>query len=217
LFDRVFIVVDENQSFRNAIDSGSMPYLTTLANRYGLAINYFSNTQPSIGNYFWLTTGQNITNDSNFTGVVTVDNIVRQLNAVGKTWRSYAESLPSVGYLGGDAYPYVVRHNPFVYFSDVRDNPSQANNVVPFTQFASDLASNQLPNYSFIIPNQQNNAHDCPADIPNCTNADKLAAADKWLKTNIDPLISSHHQFSDAARLPIEHAISAPEHTADDG
>ena len=27
--------------------------------------------------------------------------------------------------------------------------------------------------------------------IPNCTNADKLAAADNWLKTNIDPLISS--------------------------
>src|SRR5262249_43857933 len=83
------------------------------------------------------------------------------------------------------------RHNPFAYLSDVVNNPSQANNLVPFSQFASDLASNQLPNYSFIIPNQQNNAHDCPASIPNCTNADKLAAADNWLKTNIDPLISS--------------------------
>src|SRR4029079_2571313 len=45
-------------------------------------------------------------------------------------------------------------------------------------------------NYSFIIPNLQNDAHDCPAAIPNCTNADKLAATDAWLKTNIDPLIS---------------------------
>jgi len=62
---------------------------------------------------------------------------------------------------------------------------------VPFTQFGSDLANDQLPNYSFIIPNQQNNAHDCPAAIPSCTNAEKLAAADTWLKTNIDPLISS--------------------------
>lgn len=191
LFDRVFIVVDENQSFENVIGSASMPYLNALADRYGLAINYFANTQPSIGDYFWLTTGQNITNDSDFSGTVTVDNIVRQLNAAGKTWRAYAESIPSTGYLGGDAYPYVKRHNPFAYFSDVINSPAQANNIVPFTQFAQDLASNKFPNYSFIIPNQQNNAHDCPPNIPNCTNADKLAAADTWLKTNIDPLISS--------------------------
>src|SRR5688500_13488928 len=168
-----------------------MPYLNALADRYGLAINYFANPQPSIGNYFWLTTGQNITNDSNFSGTVDVDNIVRQLNAAGKTWRAYAESIPSTGYLGGDAYPYVKRHNPFAYLTDVINSPSQANNIVPFSQFASHLANNQLPNYSFIIPNQQNNAHDCPPSIPNCTNADKLAAADNWLKTNIDPLISS--------------------------
>ena len=191
LFDRVFIVVEENQSFENVIGSASMPYLNALADRYGLAVNYFANTQPSIGDYFWLTTGQNITNDSNFSGTVTADNIVRQLNFAGKTWKAYAESLPSVGYLGGDAYPYVKRHNPFAYFSDVINSPSQANNVVPFSQFASHLVNDQLPDYSFIIPNQQNNAHDCPAGIPNCTNADKLAAADSWLKTNIDPLIAS--------------------------
>jgi len=168
-----------------------MPYLNALAHRYGLTVNYFGNTHPSIGDYFWLTTGQNITNDSNFSGTVTDDNIVRQLNFAGKTWRAYAESLPSTGYLGGDAYPYVKRHNPFAYFSDVTGSQSQANNIVPFSQFASNLANGQLPNYSFIIPNQQNNAHDCPAAIPNCTNADKLAATDAWLKTNIDPLISS--------------------------
>jgi hypothetical protein len=94
-FDRVFIVVEENQSFANVIGSPSMPYLNALADRYGLAVNYFANTQPSIGNYFWLTTGQVITNDSNFTGTVTAENIVRQLNGAGKTWKSYAESLPS--------------------------------------------------------------------------------------------------------------------------
>lgn len=191
LFDRVFIVVEENQSFSNVIGSASMPYLNALADRYGLAVNYFANTQPSIGDYFWLTTGQNITNDSNFSGTVSADNIVRQLNLAGKSWKAYAQSLPSVGYTGGDQYPYVKRHNPFSYFTDVLGNQSQANNIVPFTQFSSDLSSNQLPHYSFIIPNQQNNAHDCPAAIPNCTNADKLAAADSWLKTNIDPLIAS--------------------------
>jgi hypothetical protein len=190
-FDRVFVVVAENQSFSDVIGGASMPYLNKLADRYGLAVNYYGNTHPSIGDYFWLTTGQNITNDSNFTGTVTADNIVRQLNIAGKTWKSYAQSLPSIGYTGGDAYPYVKRHNPFAYLSDVLENPSQANNLVGLTQFTSDLANNQFPNYSFIIPDQQNNGHDCPAGIPNCTNADKLASADNWLKTHIDPVIAS--------------------------
>jgi acid phosphatase len=138
-----------------------------------------------------MTTGQNITNDSNFAGTVTVDNIVRELNLSGKTWRSYAEDLPSVGYTGGDQYPYVKRHNPFAYLSDVVNNPAQANNIVPFSQFAIDLANNQLPNYSFIIPNQYNNSHDCPPSLPGCTNDDKLTTADQWLQQHIDPLIAS--------------------------
>src|SRR5688572_11491107 len=190
-FDRVFVVVLENQSFENVIGGASMPYLNTLASRYGLALNYFANTQPSIGNYFWLTTGQVITNDSNFTGTVTAENIVRQFISSGKTWKSYAQSLPSVGYTGGNQYPYVKRHNPFAYISDVLNSPTQTNNLVPFTQFSNDLANDQLPQYSFIIPDQQNNAHDCPAAIPSCTNADKLAAADNWLRANIDPLLAS--------------------------
>ena len=188
-FDHVFIVVQENQSFANV--AGGMPYLNKLASRYGLAVNYFANTHPSIGNYFWLTTGQVVTNDSNFSGIVTVDNIVRQLNLAGKGWRSYAENLPSIGYTGGDQYPYVKRHNPFAYLSDVLNNQAQANNLVPFSQFSVDLANGQLPNYSFIIPNQYNNSHDCPPNLPNCTNADKLTTADQWLKDNIDPLIAS--------------------------
>jgi phosphoesterase family protein/IPT/TIG domain-containing protein/phospholipase D-like protein len=188
-FDHVFIVALENESFSAA--TGGMPFLNTLASRYGLAVNYFANTHPSIGNYFWLTTGQGITDDSNFSGTVSVDNIVRELSLSGKTWRSYAESLPSIGYTGTDQYPYVKRHNPFAYLSDVLNNQAQANNIVPFSQFSIDMANGQLPNYAFIIPNQQNNAHDCPASIPSCTNADKLTAADQWLQNNIDPLIAS--------------------------
>jgi len=188
-FNHVVIVALENQSFASA--TAGMPFVNKLASRYGLAVNYFANTHPSIGNYFWMTTGQNITNDSNFAGSVTDDNIVRELNLAGKTWRSYAEDIPSIGYTGGDQYPYVKRHNPFAYLSDVLNNPAQANNIVPFSQFGIDLANNQLPNFSFIIPNQYNNSHDCPPSIPNCTNTDKLTTADQWLQQNIDPLIAS--------------------------
>ena len=79
-----------------------MPYLNSLAQRYGLATQYYANTHPSIGNYFELATGQIITNNDSYSTIVTVDNIVRRLLAAGKTWKSYAEDLPSVGYTGGD-------------------------------------------------------------------------------------------------------------------
>ncbi|MBI3652031.1 MAG: IPT/TIG domain-containing protein [Acidobacteria bacterium] len=190
-FGHVILVVEENHSYSNVIGNSAMPYLNTLASRYGLATNYFADTHPSIGNYFYLTTGQGITNDSNFTGTVSVDNLTRQLIAAGKTWKSYAESLPATGYTGGDQYPYVKRHNPFAYLSDVLNSPAQTNNLVPFSQFANDLANFQLPNFSFIEPNQLDNAHDCPSSNPACTDNDKLTTADNWLKTNLDPLIAS--------------------------
>ncbi len=174
----VVVVVEENHSYESVIGNPDMPYLNSLASRYALATAYFANTHPSIGNYFMLTTGAIITNDDAFTGTVTSDNIVRVLNAAGKSWKVYAESLPSVGYLGGDSGPYLKHHNPFAYFSDVVNDMGQAQNIVPFSQFASDLSS--LPNYAFVVPNVNDDAHD-----------GSLAAADAWLKTNIDPLINS--------------------------
>jgi acid phosphatase len=179
-FGHVFLVVEENHSYSEVIGNSSMPYLNSLASQYGLATQYFADAHPSIGNYFMLTTGQLVTIDDAFTGTVSADNVVRELIAAGKTWKSYAESLPSPGYTGGDVYPYVQHHNPFSYLSDVLNSSSQVQNLVPFSQFSGDLANNLLPNFSFIVPNLLNDAHD-----------GTLQAADAWLQQNIAPLISS--------------------------
>src|SRR5690242_4320913 len=53
----VFLVVLENHSFSQVIDSQFMPYLNSLVTQGGLATNYFAVIHPSIGNYFMLTTG----------------------------------------------------------------------------------------------------------------------------------------------------------------
>lgn len=176
---QVFLVVEENHSYSQVIGNPSMPYLNGLASKHGLATQYYADVHPSIGNYFMLTAGQIETIDDAFSGTVSDDNIARELVKANKSWRSYAESLPHVAYLGGDVYPYVRRHNPFAYFSDVIGT-SQANNVVPFSQFSSDLANGTLPDFSFIVPNLLNDAHD-----------GTLASADQWLSTRIDPLIKS--------------------------
>jgi len=180
-FGHVFIVVEENTNYASVIGSSAMPYLSSLAQQYGLATQYYANTHPSIGNYFMMTVGDIFTNDDSYGGTVSEDNVVRQLLKAGKTWKSYAEDLPSVGYhTPGETGNYASRHNPFSYLTDVVNDPVQLNNLVPFTQFPTDLANGALPNYSFIVPNLCNDAHDC-----------SLGTADSWLQANIDPLIKS--------------------------
>lgn len=193
----VVVVLLENASYSEVIGSSSMPFLNSLANQYALATNYFANTHPSLPNYFMLTAGQIVTYDNAFSGTVSGDNIVRELNNAGRSWKVYAESLPSVGYLGNDVPPYIRHHNPFVYFSDVAGSPAQQQNVVPFTQFATDLGGGSLPNYSFVVPNELNDAHSCPASNPACTTSDRLSTADHWLQSNIGPLLNNASFSSD--------------------
>jgi phosphatidylinositol-3-phosphatase len=189
--NHVVVVLEENESYSAVIGSSSMPYLNSLASENALATQYYANVHPSIGNYFMLTAGQLVTSNDSLNTTVNVDNIVRHLLTAGKTWKSYAESLPSVGYIGGDQYPYIRHHNPLSYFTDVANSSVQRLNLVPFTHFAGDLGKNQLPNYSFVVPNENHNAHDCPTAPTGCTNAVKLATADTWLKNNIAPLLNN--------------------------
>ncbi|HVH69064.1 MAG TPA: Ig-like domain-containing protein [Gemmatimonadales bacterium] len=179
-FGHVFIVMEENTDYVD-VTSSSMPYLTGLAAQYGLATQYYANTHPSIGNYFELATGQVLTNDDGSSTIENVPNIVRSLLGAGKTWKSYAESIPNACYLGGDTGNYARKHNVFALLSDVANDPTgQACNIVPFTQFATDLANGTLPTFSNIVPDLCNDAHDC-----------SLSTADNWLKTNIASLIAS--------------------------
>jgi acid phosphatase len=187
----VFVVVLENHGFSQVIGNSSMPFLNSLATQHALATNYFANTHPSIGNYFMLTTGNIETNNDAFTGTVSANNIPRAFAAAGKTWKAYMESLPSTGYTGGDVYPYFKHHDPFVYLTDVLNSSAETANVVPFTQLASDLSAGAVPDYAFIAPNAEDDAHDCPTGGSVCPDSDKLTAADNWLKNNIDPLIKS--------------------------
>jgi len=180
LFNHVFIVVEENTNYADVIGGTAMVYLDSLAGEYGLATQYYGDAHPSIGNYFMMTVGDTITDNDSYSSVVTADNIVRRLVAAGKTWKSYAEDLPSIGYTGGNVGNYARKHNVIALLSDVVNDLAQKQNLVPFTQFSADLAGHALPNYAFIVPNLCNDAHDC-----------SLGTADAWLRANIDPLIRS--------------------------
>jgi acid phosphatase len=180
VFSQVIVVMEENHSYSEVIGNSQMPYLNSLTTQYGLATQYYANTHPSIGNYFELTTGQLVSNNDSFGGTVSVDNIVRHLITAGKTWKSYAESIPHPGYTGGDSYPYVKHHNPFAYFTDVVNSSTEVNNLQSLTVFNQDEANGQLPNFSFLVPNSLDDGHD-----------GTLQMADLWLQQNLANVISS--------------------------
>jgi phosphatidylinositol-3-phosphatase len=183
--DHVFLVVEENRSF-STVYHNQMPWLSALGDQYGIATNYFSDEQGSLLDYLWLSSGSGERNfgcgGNQCTQTITDDNIFRELDAAGMSWKMYADSLPERGFMGVTSGEYVKRHNPAVWYSDVVNSSPEQQNVVPFTQFAADIAEDRVPEYSLVVPNLNHDAHDGSA-----------ADADQWLKQNIGPLLSGRH------------------------
>ncbi len=187
-FSNVFVVSmlqkDYSQVFGATV---TMPWLDSIAKLGARSTNYFGNAQPSIGNFFALATGDTLTNNDTSSVVQNVDNIVRQLALAGKTWKSYAENIPSAGYIGPDQGLYVRRHNVFTLISDVTTATlaTRAQNIVSMTQLGTDITNNTLPNFGMIIPNDCNNTNTSNT-VPACS----LANGDNWLRTNLMPLLA---------------------------
>ena len=181
----VILVVEENRSFSTVYPTG-MPWLSKLADSYGLATNYFSDEAGSLLDYLWLSSGSGEhafgCTGNDCTQPITSNNIFRELNNAGLSWKLYADSLPSVGYMGAYSGNYVRRHNPASWYSDVINSRAEQQKIVPATQFAHDLANNSLPQYSIVVPDLQHDAHD-----------GSPAMADAWLQQNVAPVLNSSY------------------------
>ncbi len=100
-------------------------------------------------------------------------NIVDQLEATGRTWKAYMQSIPSVGStveyaptLATDAGAttvklYAQKHDPFMYFSDIRNDARRMARIVGFDQFESDIAGGDrnVPDFVWISPDQCHDMH----------------------------------------------------------
>lgn len=191
----VIVVVFENQDYGNVVGSQYMPYWNSLAKSASLATQFYADVHPSLGNYLYMTAGQDPTlglpDPDNFMGTVSGDNVASVMTAAGKSWRVYAQSIPSVGYTGEDVYPYIKHHNPFVYFDTVLNTAGQTSNIVNLSQFSSDTSAGTLPSYSFVVPDEEHNGHDCPGGGSACPLSDRLTAIDNFLKSTFDPLLTN--------------------------
>src|SRR5256886_16405760 len=101
------------------------------------------------------------------------------------------ESMPSSCYIG-DAYPYMQKHDPFIYYNDIRTNAARcSSHVVPFTQLSGDLAAGAAPHFPWITPHTCNNKPDC-----------SLANGDAPLADGVSPIPASSAPSNSGAALP---------------
>jgi len=179
-FSHVFQIVMENHEYSSIIGSSSAPYTNSLAQQYGLATNFYGTRHPSLPNYLAMIGGDTFGITSDCTSCfVNATNLVDQLEGAGKSWKGYMESMPSPCFVGNSGN-YVQKHNPFIYFDNIRTNTVRCNKIVPFTQFATDLQNNSVPNYAWITPNLCNDTHDC-----------SISTGDNWLKTWVAKILAS--------------------------
>ena len=182
LFDHVFIILMENRSEAQIIgDTNQAPYINQLAAEYGLATNYAAVSHPSLPNYLALTGGDTlgITTDCTSCFVSAPNLVMDRIVPSGRTWKAYMEGMPSSCWLG-DSHLYVQRHDPFVYYANIRSG-AQCDNVVSMSGLADDLASaDTTPNYVWISPDLCNDMHDCPT-----------STGDAWLQNTVPTILGS--------------------------
>src|SRR5579872_555879 len=198
-FQHVFVIMLENTSYDSLIGNPNAPFINQAAATYGLAANYTGVTHPSQPNYIAATSGSTNGVNSDNTTTIDVPNIVDRLEAGGKTWKAYMQSLALCnGNVLADACGnqlYERKHDPFVSYANVQSNAARMANVVDFSQFATDLANNTVPDFSWISPDQCHDMHGraAPASDP-CSfdnEQDLIAAGDAFLSQTVSAIMSS--------------------------
>src|SRR5206468_8130666 len=180
----VFLIVMENTDWSSIKGSSSAPYINgTLLPRAAHAEQYYNppNMHPSLPNYLWLEAGTNFgildDNEPSSNHQSTTSHLVNMLETAGISWKTYQEDEGS-GAWDGSSCPtgfnygnrYDVNHNPFAYFTDITNTTRCIQHVRPYSEFATNLASNTVPRYNFIVPDL---CHDMHENI-DCSQSDRI-------------------------------------------
>jgi len=179
-FEHVVVIVFENKESASVLGNRAAPTFNSYARRYANLTRYYGVTHPSLPNYLALVSGSTHGITSDCTGcVASGKSLADTIEASGRTWKTYAEGLPSPGYLGAFSRRYAKKHDPFAYFPDVAGDPQRRARIVPLSQLKVDLRAAMLPSFSLVVPDLCHSMHDCSVGV-----------GDAWLRRNAPPLLS---------------------------
>jgi acid phosphatase len=171
---KVLLIVEENHNASEA--RAGMPYLAAQANNFDEARNYDALADKSLPNYLAIVGGSKFgvstdvePSDKDIHG----DSLFSELRDDGQTAKAYLQSMPVRCDPSKDDDPYSNHHNPWLYFGDDQTNCDRydvASGSTTSGALATEIG-NGLPNFSLVVPDKNNDAHD-----------GTLAQADNWLK-----------------------------------
>ncbi|KAF8526874.1 phosphoesterase family-domain-containing protein [Hysterangium stoloniferum] len=189
-FNRFVQIWLENTDFATAKTTAAF---RSLAKEGVTLTQYYGVTHPSQPNYLAAVGGSffGLSDDAYHRIPSNVATIVDLLEEKNISWASYHEHMPTDGYQGDNytspnyvnssAAPYTYywrKHNPLMTYDSVASIPTRAARHRNFNDFARDVTSHALPQWIWITPNIDNDAHN--------TNIDFAGA---WLQYFLFPLL----------------------------
>jgi hypothetical protein len=221
LFTHVTVIVMENLSLSELDESDNVmvsPFLQSLKTSAAYSTNYHGVTHPSLPNYLAMTSGddfgvgcdctpQGDGDCGTFSCTIlthscscpqSTDHLGDQLEAAGRSWRAYGESMgrDTPCRMDTDSL-YAARHVPFVYYDDLQIDAGRcAQHVVDFSYLADETV---VPDYVFIAPNLTNDMHDpvLGGHGPN------IMHGDTWLSQTGVPGVTGRSAYKNGGLLVI--------------
>ncbi len=217
-YDRIFVIVEENKSAERIVGSPDAPTITALANAYGYASQFFAETHPSEPNYVAIVGGYTYgirdddayychANDSRphcsnsdrpdyANHTIDQPSLASLMDARGLTWKNYNEDLPEPGSLAVSSHLYASKHDGFINFASVQNDPKLAQKMVGFDRLYDDLRTGDVPNFSLIVPNLCDEMHGTgnPLDGLDCSYAVRnklIGRGDANIKKIVEAIVAS--------------------------
>jgi phospholipase C len=216
-YEHLFVIIAENKSYDQIIGSSNAPNLNRFAKTYGLATQFYGEVHPSEANYvamlggstfgihdddaFYCTSGKldpfcSHSQTSRYANhTISQPSLMDQLQQQNLTWKGYFEDLPEPGSKAivapsGIRALYAAKHNGFMNFKSVQDDPNRAQKIVGFSQLTADFKSGNVPNYSHIVLNQCHEMHglaECPSTgrLIQTGDAEIAQVVDQIMKSSI--------------------------------
>lgn len=199
--DHIVICIMENKAYDQIIGSSLADYINSLATDVNsvLFTQSYALTHPSQPNYLNLFSGDNqgVTSSNCITQFFTTENLGYQLIAAGKSYATYSEDLPSVGFDGCSSGKYVRRHNPAANWMGTGLNQIPASTNQPFTAFPTDYST--LPTISLVIPNLDNDMHSGGIKVGDMWLEEHLDSYIQWAKTHNSLFILTWDEDDDSS------------------
>jgi phosphatidylinositol-3-phosphatase len=211
-FGHVFLIVGENTSL-SELNRNSAPYQVGWVKQHSAWLtDYWAISHYSTSNYIAMTSGQFLhchqLDEKPATCNQDVNNLFHQLDVAGVSWTEWNESMPEPCYLvnagaSKDGNSYRVKHNPAVYYADIEGGDFSGtqgvsaecrNKVVAMGgtgfndtgAFDTALASGDVADFNYIVPNQCEDGHD------NCKpQGNNIVQFDDFLQREIPQIMDS--------------------------